>query len=294
MGIIVTSHNFGAPSVDPLLLDLYPMNATGGECAVGLIKLRTGYNGPCIRVARGLADEQDIGFTAGNPPELDTVALEAFAAGGPAWVMVFYDQSGKGYNCNAYDFLTAPKIVDDAGDTILYGGRPAVQFTTTTTKASELALRTQAYNPTASQPNTFFICGHSLLPLSSDRSCMIDSRTDSTQQAFFFFEPETDDQLGMHSGLTIYQSVGYAPGNLMATALFSNPNSQASYNNTVFAFGETGNNSLDGLTLGHLRNRVSLIYSFMGALQVALHYNSDQFINRFAIETILNNYYNKY
>jgi hypothetical protein len=82
------------PKAQPLLLDLF----TNAEVAYSLRKLRTAYNGNCIRVRRSSDNaEQDIGFI-GN--DLDTASLLTFCGAGNAFVTTWYDQSGNSTNAS--------------------------------------------------------------------------------------------------------------------------------------------------------------------------------------------------
>lgn len=80
---------YGLSGVSTLLLDIYT-----AERGFSLRKLRTAYNGPCIRVIRDSDNEvQDIGFISGI---LDTGAIETFCSGTRGRVVKWYDQAGSG------------------------------------------------------------------------------------------------------------------------------------------------------------------------------------------------------
>lgn len=72
-------------------------NLPTASMAFSFRKLRSAYNGYCIRAIRTDAVEQDIGFFKNN---IDTTQLLAFAAAGDGTVHIktWYDQSGNGIN----------------------------------------------------------------------------------------------------------------------------------------------------------------------------------------------------
>jgi hypothetical protein len=98
------------------LLDVYP-NAT---CAYSITKLRSAYNGACIRVRRSTDNaEQDIGFVNN---ELDTASLLAFVGAGSGFVTTIYDQTTGG---NDFTSTTSTRqaIIVNAGVLVTLGGR---------------------------------------------------------------------------------------------------------------------------------------------------------------------------
>jgi hypothetical protein len=90
----------------PLLLDSFP-NATA---AFSLRKLRTAYNGNCIRVRRSSDNtEQDIGFSGGL---LDVTTLLSFVGAENGFITTWYDQSGNGNNATQTTAGNQPRIVN--------------------------------------------------------------------------------------------------------------------------------------------------------------------------------------
>lgn len=104
------------------LLDQFP----GAGAAWSLRKLRTNYNGPCIRVRRSSDNtEKNIGFINN---QLDITDLINFTGTGHAFISVFYNQSVR----EAYDLIQPaterqPKIVD-SGLIITENNKPALSF----------------------------------------------------------------------------------------------------------------------------------------------------------------------
>jgi hypothetical protein len=68
-------------------------------------KLRTAYDGPCIRIADLNNAQIDVGFLSNGL--IDFSAVEAFVGTGAAYVITYYDQSGSGNNLNAKNFNVA-------------------------------------------------------------------------------------------------------------------------------------------------------------------------------------------
>jgi len=98
-----------------LLLDLYP----NAEIALDFFKLRTDYNGNCIRVRRPSDDAQlDIGFVDNY---IDTASLLTFAGAEDVFIVKRYDQSGNGNDTFVDAVDNQPKIVN-AGVLVTEGG----------------------------------------------------------------------------------------------------------------------------------------------------------------------------
>lgn len=104
------------------ILDLYPSSTI----AYSFQKLRKGYLGYCcaIVIPSATGVNHDIAF---NNNVVDTAAILAYAAGGDAYLSIFYDQSGTGNNLTQTTFAAMPKIVD-AGVLVTNGGKPAILF----------------------------------------------------------------------------------------------------------------------------------------------------------------------
>ena len=98
-----------------LLLDLYP----NAEIALDFFKLRTAYNGNCIRVRRSSDNaELDIGFVDNY---IDTASLLTFAGAEDAFIVKRYDQSGNSNDTFVNTAANQPRIVN-AGVLVTEGG----------------------------------------------------------------------------------------------------------------------------------------------------------------------------
>jgi len=100
------------------LLDTY----TGAGAAYSVRKLDKDYAGSCIRVERASDNTQtNIGFEADG--DLDVATLATFCSGTDGYVVVWYDQSGNGYDLTnaALDWL-----IYTAGATNLKNGKPSI------------------------------------------------------------------------------------------------------------------------------------------------------------------------
>lgn len=117
MSFIIDPYRFGLPPV----LDVYP----GAGAAYSVRKLRTAYNGNCIRVRRSSDNnEQDIGFNGTN---LDTNVLSSFCGSGSGFVTTWYDQSGNNRNATQTTAVNQPKIYT-SGNVDLLNAKPVLNF----------------------------------------------------------------------------------------------------------------------------------------------------------------------
>ncbi|MBX9594040.1 MAG: hypothetical protein K2X46_06730, partial [Roseomonas sp.] len=95
--------------------------------AYSLRSLRAAYAGQAIRVRRSSDDaQQDIGLTLYKT--LDTASLLAFAGGGSAFVVTWYDQSGNGRNVTQATAGSQPRIVNAGVLDVTQANQPAIKF----------------------------------------------------------------------------------------------------------------------------------------------------------------------
>ena len=100
------------------MLDLFPGLAVG---AYSFRKLRSAYDGPCIRVRRSSDNaEQDIGFAGSG---INLASLLAFCGAGSGFAAISYDQSGNGNHRtqttagNQLRIVNGGEVVTDSGFT---------------------------------------------------------------------------------------------------------------------------------------------------------------------------------
>lgn len=104
-----------------LLLDVYP----GARFAFSFRKLSNSYSGPSIRVRRSSDDaEQGIGFVS---DVLDTASLLSFVGSSDGYIVIWYDQTGNGYDAVQTNMTYQPKIVS-AGVIELLNGNPVMRM----------------------------------------------------------------------------------------------------------------------------------------------------------------------
>jgi hypothetical protein len=109
--------------VNANLLDLFP----GARTAVSLRKLRSAYNGNCIRVRRSSDSATlDIGFVNNI---LDISTLTTFVGSGSGFISIWYDQSGNGLNFIQNTSANQPAIII-SGVLQTVNGKPAVNIDT--------------------------------------------------------------------------------------------------------------------------------------------------------------------
>jgi hypothetical protein len=102
-------------------LDTY----SGAAVAYSLRKLSSTYSGSCIRVRRSSDNtEQDIGFVNNV---LDTTSLLSFVGAGNGFVTTWYDQSGNNYNVINTTSNKQPSIVE-GGSIITKNGLSSLNF----------------------------------------------------------------------------------------------------------------------------------------------------------------------
>ncbi len=91
--------------------------------AYGMRRLRTAYTGSLLRIRRSSDNtESNIGYTADG--HLDTAAVTAFVGGGSGYIVIWYDQSGNGYNATQPTAARQPSYVASGKN-----GRPIARWT---------------------------------------------------------------------------------------------------------------------------------------------------------------------
>jgi hypothetical protein len=262
----------GSFSLITPILDLYPNAAA----AYSLRKLRTLYTGNAIRVRRTNLDEADIGFTSLG--DLDISALLAFTGTGAldnGFVTTWYDQSGNGRDAIQTTALNQPKIVN-GGAMISQNGKPSVYFGWSGNVAS-VRLATSTFTSIA-QPYSVFTA---FATDTNDRQCFFDG-VSSNNQIFFLtssYYMISDTVLTYGNATTLMQ--------LHSNFFNTSTNFSAAKNGSLSNLGYFSS-SLNGITLGHLRNAFSTQFQFNGNLSECIVYPSNQTSNRTGIENDIN------
>ena len=130
---IIDPYRFVAANVDrDGILDTY----TGAESAIGLFRMRKGYQGPLIRVRRASDNtEQDIGYVE-STGALDETALTTFCSGTDGFVTVAFDQvTGAAVHYVQTTVANQPKIVTSGVVEKDGSSRPIMRFDGTDTLA---------------------------------------------------------------------------------------------------------------------------------------------------------------
>lgn len=274
-----------------LLLDLYPSTT-----AYSVRKLRTSYNGACMRVRRSNDNaEQDIGFV-GN--DLDTASLLSFVGANNGFVTIWYDQMNTA-NASQTSASNQPLIVDN-GNLIQQNGKPAV------------------YTPGGKNLNTGLFALPSFGDITLDffavlnnQSASQDShllglsnrnRTNNRSRVLFFGNDSSSTKsVRLYGGNIVYSSsdsgqllfnTNYQGG---GGAFQSRINGNILSVNSFINSGLNINQSSGFMLMSGLTSANPQIYvanpNSVGYVQEFIPYLSDQSANRTAIETKINNYY---
>ena len=251
--------------------------------AYSVRKVVSSYTGSAMQVQSASAT-LDIGFDSNG--NLDTASLASFAGSGNAFVKIWYDQSGNGRDASQATAINQPQIVSSGG-VILKNGKPAVQFETSNVNVYK-RLQTDAFSSSLSQPVTSFIAFNQ--ETTDDRQHIFDGRTN----AFGLYIQITDYSQAAGGAIL---NPNLSTGSKLAYSLFNTTNSELSINNNTLVLGNSGINSLDGLSLGNIRgvpNPGSNRYTFIGQLYELILYPSNRSSSRSKIEDNINRYYNLY
>lgn len=256
------------------LLDLYPNAAA----AFSLRKLRTDYTGSAIRVRRSSDNtEQDIGFTAFG--ELNASSLTSFCGSGNGFVTTWYDQSGNARNATQTTAANQPQIVS-SGNVITQNGKSSIYFGINGNDAS-VRLATSSFT-TISQPYTVF---SAFKTDTNDRQCFFDGISSNSQIAFITNWWMVTDSSTYGTSTTSMQ--------LHSNFFNASTNFNAAQNGVLSTLNYSVT-SLNGITLGHLRNAFATNYQFNGNLSECVVYPVNQSTNRLNIESNINSYYGIY
>lgn len=110
------------PASSSYILDTY----TGAGAAYSLRKLSAAYSGYAIQIYRDSdATTLDIGFDSNG--DLDTASIESFCSGTTGRVVIWYDQSGNGYDL----FFSSGErpVIYESGSILTLNGKPYIRNT---------------------------------------------------------------------------------------------------------------------------------------------------------------------
>ncbi len=261
------------------LLDDYP----DAVAAYSLRKLRADYAGSAIQVRIDTATNPqptyDIGFDSdGN---LDTADLLSKAGSDDAHVSVWYDQSGNGINATQTSAARQPIIVSN-GVVNELNERPSIKFL-----APFLTDLNLSQYP--------FTSGGS----ATEKSIFAVAENDSTVDQNLYNIADTRDIYALtynRSGNNTYgfsgANYGTIGGNITGQNIISSL--------AISPSSKTFNNTVEGVSSNLVRSNFNDIsigsrggsYAMNGSIQEIVMYESNQSVNRTAIETNINDYYN--
>jgi hypothetical protein len=260
-----------------------PGEYDGLAAAYSLRKVSASYSGDAIEVRRDWDNESgSFGFDANG--DLDTVSLLTFVTGsagtGSGFVQTWYDQSGNGRHATQTATGSQPLIVS-SGSLITENGKPSIYFGWAGEEAT-VRLQTNTFTP-ITQPYSVFT---SFATNTNDRQCFFDGGTTNNQIAFISDWWMVNDGTGYGTSSTSMK--------LHSNFFNQSTNFSAAENGGTLATLQNHSTTLDGITLGHLRNAFAPNYQFNGNISECIVYSADQATNRTLIENNINNYYNIY
>jgi hypothetical protein len=195
-----------------------------------------------------------------------------YTSSNAGYVARWYDQSGNNRHATQTATGSQPLIVLSGSVlTEPTSSKPTLNFNTNKSLNNP--------NGLFSQPNTFFVVEDA--PAGERVSI---SSTDASNSNQVYTEPVSPFR--MNAGVDLIGAT-IASGHRLATSIFNTSNSTGFQNNILRASGNAGTENQQGLQIG------TPSYG-NGFYQEVIHYNSNQSINREAVEYGINNYYNIY
>lgn len=255
------------------LLDDYP----GAVAAYSLRLLNSNYSGDAVIVRRASDNTtQSIGFIDG---ELDTGALNTFCSGTNGFVTTWFDQSGNGANAVNTTASGQPKIYDSVNGIELENNKPTIRW-----EVGQVQGLQATFSQVYAQPNTIISVHNRVI----NNGYLFDGK-DSTNRHLQY-----SNLLSAPIDISnAYPSSEMNKQNVL-TALFNTTNSESYINTELQASGNTGTNSLGGLTIGNRFNLSNTNDTLQGTIQEITIYPTNETSNRAGIETNINNHYSIY
>ena len=257
-----------------LLLDTY----TGAAGAYSLRLLSSTYTGDAINVWNGTS-YADIGFNNG---QLDTTALATHCGSNDGFIRYWYDQSGNTNDAAQATTANMPKIYDGTTGVVTENGKPAVQFDGSN---DEL--------PMSSTPLTSL----------TNYASFVARYTDTTVEGNLYGAVNGANNWGIgfnrsganRYGLRFYNGAHIQAGDNynQAQALFTQTPTASTA--TVYKDGVLATQGYPARNgQGNVIGSRSGSYYFVGTIQEAIFYDSDQSSNRTGIEDNINTFYDIY
>ena len=263
--------------IDSLLLDDYPNAAV----AYSLRKLRTAYTGNAIRVRRSNDNaEQDIGFIDND---LDTASLLFFVGANNGFVTTWYDQSTNANNSTQATATNQAQIVS-SGNLILDVNTSKITTTWTNDR----------YNLTSGiSTNTQYLSVSMFRRLGKTSDILMHLGNSASSSPFNMQWLGTGTAYALRSRMLTNLNFQFVStvGRCIVTSLKDATNLKVAYRNGV----QLTNTATEAPAAGTLNafGQSSTLYT-SGQYQEYIYWNSDQSVNRTAIENNINTYWNAY
>lgn len=289
----IFGRKYAPPIHEESLLDFFP----GARLALSLRRLRSTYNGPCVRVRRSSDNEERLfGFV---DDVVDAVGIEEFCGNSIGYVVAWYSQDDDLKFAKQGSAAMQPYIYANNA-IVLDNGKPSIRFpgnqylvvgSNDPLDPDNVILNTfiSCFTVNSSQQGVEFILEHSI--------------NANNQQGFYFY--------GSAGNAWIFVRFlpNYAPNlangfywsgpsntQILATLTFNNTGTY--YKNGIVQPNNGGvTNNLPNTPINALFRIMASTgggYISNGKMQEVIVYNQEEFSNRTGIEFNINNYYNIY
>jgi surface protein len=202
---------------------------------------------------------------------------------GSGYVTTWYDQSGNNRHATQTTASNQPLILS-SGSVNLINTKPGINFGYQGTSAA-VKLATATFSAGITSPYTVFTTFKTTLDASQT---IYDGLANPNQ-----FNYNTNGYNLYNNDNTSGVLYGTGTTNQQTHIHIWGPQLKGAQNTSAITTGATRTDTLDGISLGHLRNPAfSFAYQFEGSLQEAIFYASDQSSNRAPIQQDINKYFN--